>query len=174
MNSHKFLESNLFRISYVSEPDETFQALRTFNKDKLYQIIDVNFSITEIIFTDIRMLHIIADHYPIRVLDKEKDKYVVNITIGKKIHYFIIENAKIFSEIVIAIAHCYSFLMQNGMLPNTVSSKSITQVVTDVDDNIIVFLDDDFFGKDEEKPEHQEPEIKIPILMSNPDKQILN
>lgn len=83
MNSHKFLESNLFRISYVSEPDETFQALRTFNKDKLYQIIDVNFSITEIIFTDIRMLHIIADHYPIRVLDKEKDKYVVNITIGK-------------------------------------------------------------------------------------------
>ena len=30
------------------------------------------------------------------------------------------------------------------------------------------------FGKDEEKPEQKEPEIKIPILMGNPDKRILN
>lgn len=173
MQAYKFLESKLFTISYITEPDITFRAMKTFNKDKLYQVIDVEFSVPEITFSDMRLLKVMTDHFPIRVLDKEKDKYVFNVTVGKNIHYFIIENASTLSLVIIAIGHCYSFLMQNKIASDALFSKSITQIATDMDNNIIAFLDDDFFGKDE--PETlKEQEIKIPMLMCSGDKNVLN
>lgn len=174
MKPIKILESPYFKIQYIEEPDDTFIALHTFNKERLFQIIDTELSMMEILFSDIRMLSYACEKFQIRVMNPEKDNFVLNINFDDKTFFFVINACKYFSWVSVAAIHCVNFLMQNKMLPVSFSKKTLTQIVTDLDDNVIVFFDDDFFGKDEEKPEYQEPEIKIPILMGNPDKRILN
>lgn len=174
MKPIRILESPYFKIDYIEEPDDAFISLHAFNKERLFQIIDTELSMMEILFSDMRMLSYVCDKFQIRVLDPEKDNFVLNINYYDKTFFFIINTCKYFSWVSVATIHCVNFLMQIVMLPVSFSKKTITQIVTDLDDNMIVFFDDDFFGKDEEQPEQKEPEIKIPILMGNPDKRILN
>lgn len=167
------LESPYFKIQYIEEPDDTFIALHTFNKERLFQIIDTELSMMEILFSDVRMLSYACEKFQIRVMNPEKDNFVLNINFDDNTFFFVINVCKYFSWVSMAAIHCVNFLIQNRMLPVSFSKKTLTQIVTDLDDNVIVFFDDDFFGKDEEKPEQKEPEIKIPLFINNGNK-ILN
>lgn len=174
MKPISILESPYFKVQYIEEPDDTFIALHTFNKERLFQIIDTELSMMEILFSDIRMLSYACEKFQIRVMNPEKDNFVLNINFDVKTFFFVINACKYFSWVSVAVIHCVNFLMQNMMLPISFSKKTLTQIVTDLDDNVIVFFDDDFFGKDDEKHEQKEPEIKIPLFMGKTEKDMLN
>lgn len=175
MEQVQFLESSFFKISWIKEPDTGFIGMKTFNKDRVFQIIDLNLPFMEVLFTDIRMLSFMAECFQIRFLDPDEDKIVFNFTYQDKTHYFVISNCKYMSWIPVAAVHCINFLMQNNMVPSTFSKKSITQMCIDLEDNVVIYFDDDFFEKDsKEDSKTQKPEVKIPLFINKKDDTLLN
>lgn len=172
MKSKKIISSSVFEIEYLENLTDIEIAQYTFNKERLYNIIDVNFRIPEIAMSDIRILLCMADHYPISILDKETQKFVLcienisSISGKKEKFWFRISKCQLFSHIPIAIGHCYSWLVTNQILPQTILATPITQVCWDLDDNLITFLGDNSFEFEESKNDKKKEIPDIPMLFN--------
>lgn len=174
MNYRKLIDSSLFELSFVEDPADEFLAFKTFNDDKLFQIIDVNFSITELVFGDKRLFALFAEKFMIRFLDPKEDVFFINLKYEEKTFFFKVSGMSGLANIVIAIAYAYDFLVRTNNIGYAVLKSNITQICTDTTDNVIVFLDDDYYGKEKDKTKTKECEVKLPIFFNNDKNKILN
>lgn len=172
MKSKKIISSSIFEIEYLEKLTDIEIAQYTFNKERVYNIVDVDFRIPEIAMSDIRILLCMADHYPISILDKDTQKFVLcienvsSISGKKEKFWFRISKCQLFSHIPIAIGHCYSYLVTSQILPRSILSTPITQVCWDLDDNLITFLGDNSFEFEESKEDKKKEMPDIPMLFN--------
>lgn len=120
MNYRKLIDSSLFELSFVEDPTDEFLAFKTFNDDKLFQIIDVNFSITELVFGDKRLFTLFAEKFMIRFLDPKEDVFFLNLRYREKTFFFKVSGMSGLANIVLAIAYAYDFLVRTKTTSDTV------------------------------------------------------
>lgn len=177
MKSKKIISSSIFEIEYLEKLTDIEIAQYTFNKERVYNIVDVDFRIPEIAMSDIRILLCMADHYPISILDKETQKFVLcienisSISGKKEKFWFRISKCQLFSHIPIAIGHCYSWLVTNQILPQSILATPITQVCWDLDDNLISFLGDNSFEFEDSKGQKEKKEMPDIPMLFNPNSE---